>query len=60
LVLRSNGSSDLNASSAAVLVLEKLERGIRKKVAPVISQQPKRGKKFTTTLNSAEISLCVE
>ena len=61
LFLRSNGSSDLRASSAAVLVLGKLARGIKRKVAPVISRRPKRGeKKVTTALNSVEISLCVE
>lgn len=53
--------NDLKASSVAVLVLEKLARGIRRKVTPVISQQSKRGKKpITTALNSVEISLYVE
>lgn len=61
MFLGSNGSNDLKASSVAVLVLEKLARGIRRKVAPVISQEPKRGeKKVTRALNSVEISLYVE
>lgn len=34
MFLRSNGSSDLRASSAAVLLLEKLAQGIRRKVSP--------------------------
>lgn len=45
MLLRSNSSSDPRASSVAVLVLEKLARGVRRKVAPVISQQPEGGKK---------------
>lgn len=56
MVLRSNGLSHLRASSAAVLVPEKLARGIRNKVASVISQQHKRGKRVTTGLMAVQKS----